>query len=101
MAAKGNNFVSDGATAIEVTRLIKAGGSLTKKLHLTPDGRLANDSSECRMAVGRMERIRLDDWRDFGALIEKTPRNTAWALGALRDGLPDATRLVLKDDPQT
>ena len=85
--------------AIEVTRLVKAGGPLSKRLHLT-DGQLANDSSACRMSTGRMERIRLDDWRALATLIEATPRNVAWALGALRDDLPDETRLVLRDDPQ-
>jgi len=84
-------------TAVEVTRLVKSGGPLTKKLHLAADGELVNDSSLCRMAKGRMERIRLDDWRALAPLIEATPRNVAWALGAMRDGLPDAARLVLKD----
>ena len=71
--------------SIEVTRLIKAGGPLTKKLHLTADGALSNDSSQCRMSSGRMQRVRLGDWRDFAPLIEATPYNTAWALGALLD----------------
>ena len=86
--------------SIEVTRLINAGGPLTKKLHLTADGALANDSSLCRMSTGRMQRVRLGDWRDFAPLIEATPYNTAWALGALLDCFPDETRLVLKDDLQ-
>ena len=88
------------ATAVELTRLIKAGGPLTKRLHLTADGKLTNDSSACRMGSGRIERVRLDDWRAFAPLIEATPRNVAWALGALRDPFPDAVALVLKDDPQ-
>jgi hypothetical protein len=86
--------------AIEVTRLTKAGGALTKKLHLTEKGELANDASQCRMASGQLERVRLDDWRKFAALIEKTPRTGAWALGRLCDGLPAVARLVLKDDPR-
>jgi hypothetical protein len=86
-------------SGVEVTRFTKAGGALSKRLHLM-DGALANDSSLCRMSTGRMERVRLNDWRAFAPLIEATPRNAAWALGALRDDLPDAMRLVRKDDPQ-
>src|SRR5271157_2165394 len=85
---------------IEVTRFTKTGGPLTKKLHLSADGTLTNDSSQCRMATGRMQRVRLHDWRDFAPLIEATPYNAAWALGALIDCYPDETRLVLKGDPQ-
>lgn len=53
-------------TPLELTRLIKDGGVLTKRLHLTPEGMLAKDSSQCRMSLGRMERVRLEDWRSFG-----------------------------------
>jgi hypothetical protein len=83
-----------------VTRLVKTGGPLTKKLHLTAHGALANDSSQCRMSKGLVERVRLDQWRDFAPLIEATPYNTAWALGSLRDCFPDGVRLVVKNDPQ-
>ena len=54
--------------AIEVTRLIKGGGALTKRLHLQ-DGVLGNDSSQCRMSAGAAERVPLDDWRNFASLI--------------------------------
>ena len=84
----------------ELTRLTKAGGPLTKQLHLTPDGKLANDSTQCRMARGQLERIRLEDWRSFGPLIETTAPNVAYALGRLIDGLPDKARLVTKGDPE-
>jgi hypothetical protein len=89
------------ATAVEITRLIKAVGPLTKRLHLSPAGELVNDSAQCRMARCKLERVRLADWRAFGPLIEKTPRNGAWALGALREDLPDTAQLVVKGDPQT
>jgi len=85
---------------VELTRLIKSGGPLTKKLHFAADGALLNDSSQCRMATGRMQRIRLADWRDFAPLIEGTPYNGAWALGALTDCYPDEMSVVTKNDPQ-
>jgi|SRR5271166_5837264 len=99
MNATGD-FGQNASTAVEITRLIKDGGPLTKKLHLAADGSVANDSSQCRMSRGKIERMRLDDWRAFGPLIEKTPYNVAWALGSLRDGLPDEARLATKDDPR-
>ena len=85
-------------TVIECTRLIKADGPLTKKLHLAADGKLANDSSQCRMSRGRAERAPLVDLRAFATLIEATPSNVALALGRLRDGLPDAVQVVVKRD---
>jgi hypothetical protein len=84
---------------IELTRFVKNGGPLTKKLHLAPDGKVANESSDCRMQQGVMTRVRLGDWREFAALIEETPRDAAWALGALKAGLPDTMQLVVKDHP--
>ncbi len=96
---KRDALVPPGA-AVEVTRLTKAGGPLTKRLHLAADGALTNNSSQCRMSRGRLRRVRLADWRDLAQLIEDTPYNSAWALGVLRDGFPDETQLVLKDDPR-
>jgi hypothetical protein len=93
-------FDPGAPTAVEVTRLVKDGGPLTKRRHLAADGTLTNNSSQCCMAHGAIERVRLDDWRAFGPLIEATPYNAAWALGRLRDGVPDGARLVTKDDPR-
>jgi hypothetical protein len=86
---------------IEITRFIKDDGPLTKHVHLTSSGALGNDSPDCRMARGTMIRERLDDWRAFAALIEATPRNVAFALGAMRRDLPETIRLVTKKDPQS
>lgn len=75
--------------------------SLTKHIHLAPDGTVANDSSDCRMSCGIMRRMALPDWRDFAALIEETPKNVAYALGAIRADLAASVRLVAKADPQS
>jgi hypothetical protein len=48
-----------------------------------------------------MTRLHLRGWRDFKEMLEATPRNTAYALGALRPGLPDSVQLVRKRDPQS
>ena len=47
-----------------------------------------------------MERLYLPDWRALAKLIEETPRNTAYALGVLRQDLPDFVPLVRKRDPK-
>jgi hypothetical protein len=88
----------DDLVAVEVTRFVKADGPLTKRLHLTPDGKLTNDSSRCRMSCGRLERLSLGDWRAFAEFIVKTPPDAAWTTGALRDDLHDGASLVLKVD---
>jgi hypothetical protein len=90
----------NATTAVEITRLIKDGGRLTKRLHLAADGALANDSSQCRMSRGKIQRVRLEDWRDFAPLIEQTAHNAAWALGSLRDDIGDEIRLLHRDDPR-
>ena len=76
--------------SLEITRFEKTGGPLTKRVYLKPDGAIANDSSDCRMSRGVMHRQHLVDWRALAGLIEVTPRNTAYALGVMRPGLPDS-----------
>ena len=44
---------------IELTRLTKDGGPLTKQISLSPDGTLVKDGSACVMAHGTAERVRL------------------------------------------
>ena len=86
---------------VELTKITKDSGAVTKRVHLNPDGSIGNDSSRCAIGKGRMTRLHLPDWRDFKEMLEATPRNTAYALGALRPGLPDSVQLVRKRDPQS
>ena len=83
----------------EIVILEKDEGPLTKKVHLSPDGKLLNDSRDCRMSRGMMTRRRLLDWTELARIIEATPRNVAYSLGALRTGIPDPVRLAVKADP--
>jgi hypothetical protein len=87
--------------AIELTRITKDSGAVTKLIHLNPDGSIGNDSSRCAIAKGTMERLYLPDWRAFAKLIEETPRNAAYVLGVLRPDLPDSVPLVRKRDPKS
>ena len=85
---------------IELTRIVKDRGLCTKSIFLK-DGKPESDSTQCQIAQGTMERLVLSDWRDFAREIEKTPRNVAYALGALRPGLPDRMPLVSRRDPRS
>ena len=89
------------AVPIELTRITKAGGKVTKKLHLSPEGKFTNDSRDCRISRGRMQRLVLPDWRQIAAIIEFTPDNGAFALGVLQPELPTAVRLVPKRNPKS
>src|SRR5215831_3461261 len=84
------------ATGIELTKLTKVGGPLTKKISLSPDGTLVKDGSACVIARGTAERVRVANVRALGALIENLTPTQAIALGTLRAGLPDRVELTTK-----
>src|SRR5258708_40292943 len=46
-------------TPIELTRLTKVGGPLTKRISLAADGTLLNDGAACVMSRGAAERIKV------------------------------------------
>lgn len=86
-----NDGSSGVEQTIEITRLQKAGGGLTKVIALK-DGRPVSDGSACWMSRGVMARCRLSNLPDFANLIETLPSNEAIALGAMRADLPDWRR---------
>jgi len=75
----------------EITVFEKTGGPLTKRIALR-DGKIVNDSSACRMANGFARRIMIDNVRSLADLINAFKSNEAYALGRLKDGLPDRVR---------
>jgi hypothetical protein len=79
---------------IELTRLTKDGGPLTRQISLSPDGTLVKDASACVMAHGTAERIRLAGVDALGALIEDLTPSQALALGTLRADLPDKVEIA-------
>ena len=93
-----NDGSSGVEQTIEITRLQKAGGGLTKVIALK-DGRPVSDGSACWMPRGMMSRCRLSNLPDFANLIETLPSNEAIALGAMRADLPDSAPLRAKSDP--
>jgi hypothetical protein len=82
---------------IEITRLSKVGGPLTKRISLLPDGSLHNDGSACLMSSGHARRTHLDSLAAFGDLILTLEPNEAIALGRLRADLPDHVDVTTQD----
>jgi hypothetical protein len=76
----------------------KSGGPLTKRIELV-DGKIANDSSACRMSVGSARRVQVDlgDMRALADLINGFTSQQAYALGRLKEGLPDRVHIVVGD----
>jgi DNA polymerase I-like protein with 3'-5' exonuclease and polymerase domains len=81
---------------IELTRLTKDGGPLTKRISLAPDGTLEKDGSACVMAHGTAERVRVAGLDALGALIDDLAPSQALALGTLRADLPDKVQVATK-----
>src|SRR5262249_14126250 len=81
---------------IELTRLTKDGGPLTKQISLSPDGTLVKDSSACVMTHGTAERVKVIGVDALGALIEDLSPSQAIALGTLRPDLPDRVEVTTK-----
>src|SRR5262249_27504163 len=81
---------------IDLTKLPKHSGPLTKKISLSPDGTLVKDGSACMMAHGTAERVRVAGVAELGALIDGLTPSQALALGALRPDLPDKVEVTTK-----
>jgi hypothetical protein len=81
---------------LNLTRLKKDGGPLTKCISLDANGKLRSDSNDCRMAHGWAERLRLADMGELGAVIGGMPSNEAIALGTLHPRLPDRCEVYTK-----
>ncbi len=82
----------------EITVFTKPRGPLTKRIHLV-DGKISNDSSDCLMISGSARRvtIELDNLQPLAELITNFAQREAYALGRLRDGLPDRVKVVTAD----
>jgi hypothetical protein len=84
------------STPVEITTLTKAGGPLTKRITLDPDGSLRSDGSACVMSRGTARRVRFDDLGAFAGHIGSLDSNEAIALGMLRPDLPDQVEIITK-----
>jgi hypothetical protein len=69
---------------------------LTKRIELV-NGKIANDSSMCRMVNGTARRVNIDSVQALAGLISGMHPNEAYALGRLKAGVPDHVRVVTAD----
>jgi hypothetical protein len=71
--------MSKQAAGIELTKFSKVGGLLTKRISLTPDGKLLSHGSACVMSDGTAERVRIASVGELATLIAKLslPSNRA------------------------
>ena len=81
----------------EITVFKKSGGPLTKRLALR-DRKIVNDSSACFMARGSAHRVKIDSVQALADLINNFAPNQAYALGRLKDGVPDGAKVVVADE---
>ena len=81
---------------IELTVFSKAGGPLTKRISLAPDGTVRSDGSACLMAQGHACRAGIANMAELGILIEMLKPYQAIALGQLRPDLPDRVEVTTK-----
>ena len=82
---------------IEITRLEKIGGPLTKRISLGEDGRLISDGSACTMSTGRAERVQMMALGEVANLIASLGPHEAIALGRLKDGLPQRVSVTTQN----
>lgn len=81
-----------------ITRFTKQGGSLSKRIALTPDGTLKSDGNACVMVRGSACRIILSDIHQLARLIETMRSNEAIGLGTLRPDLPLQVEITTKQN---
>ena len=82
---------------IEITRLSKIGGPLTKQISLKADGTMFSDGSFCVMSRGHASRARFGALVDFAAMIHSLEPSDAIALGVLRSDLPEHVNVTTQD----
>ena len=81
---------------IEIIRITKIGGPLTKHIGLAPDGSLKSDGSSCVMPRGMARRVQIPGVAHLARLIETLRSDQAIALGRLRPGLAGEVAVVTK-----
>jgi hypothetical protein len=96
MPAIERTHVSAQHVVIEITTFTKAGGLLTKRISLAPDGTVRSDGSACLMSAGSAQRTRYDNLAAFAGHIATMSSHEAISLGTLRDDLPDQVQITTK-----
>ncbi len=81
---------------VEITRVQKSDGALTKRLYIDDEGQFKADGSACLMQRGTAHRATVEGAPELAELIERLGPNEALLLGRLRSDLADAAPIVTK-----
>ena len=79
-----------------VTVFTKADGILSKRIWLSPEGRVQSDGSDCKMWEGTAKRAKANTAAELAEIIGTCTSRQALALGYPGDGVPDDVRVVTK-----
>ncbi len=82
--------------AINLTRIVKSEGPLTKRISLDDAGNVFADGSACVMSEGSAQRVSLGSVHELADLIAGLGSHEALALGSLRPGLAPHVKIVTK-----
>ncbi|MSP75402.1 MAG: hypothetical protein EXR12_04635 [Rhodospirillaceae bacterium] len=81
---------------ISVTVFTKGDGILSKRIWLSPEGRVQSDGSDCKMWEGTAKRAKANTAAELTEIIGTCTSRQALALGYLSDGFADDVRVVTK-----
>ena len=89
------------SSGIELTKFVKTDGTrsavLTKIAYVdTTTGQIKIDGSDCRMTYGRAHRLLVPSVQALAEAINSLQSNEAIAIGALKEGVADGARVVIK-----
>jgi hypothetical protein len=82
---------------IELTLIENDTGPVNKRVDLSPDGKLIKTAS-ADIYSAEAFRFPFDEWRNFGAALERMEPNMAICLGRMAPHLPDHGYLTTKDN---
>ena len=88
----------DGNSGIEITKFLKPGPKavLTKVAYVNDADKIKIDGSGCRMSTGNAYRLLVPSVHTLAAAINSLGSNEAIAIGALKEGVTDGARVVIK-----
>ena len=88
----------DGDSGIEITKFLKPGPKavLTKVAYVNDADKIKIDGSGCRMSTGNAYRLLVPSVHTLAAAINSLGSNEAIAIGALKEGVTDGARVVIK-----
>ena len=91
-----NDDKQDSQPSVELTKFVKSGEILTKVAKVDASGKIKIDGSQCRMSNGAAYRLPVPSVHVLASTINSLGSNEAIAIGTLKDGVSDGSRVVTK-----